>query len=534
MARVRDENLTTAEPFISKIVWFLLFIQIASNLFWLKLDTLPLIWDAGSYYAISLTQLQQFREIGPLSYLFGPFFTSQFPPYHPPLLYSLPLYAYLPLGPTQDIAVFFTSTLSYLGIITVTYLLGKHLYGERVANGAAVITTFLSPLYGLSRTFLMDLPCLALSILAVYALLRSSHFQKRSWSCLFVFSLSVGLWIKEFTIIYTLLPIALVSLSALRQRALQRRALIYLIAAALMASIPYFFHFDDRVAHYLNEQFSKPGIYKNPYGLTQEAFTYYLYAFERYHASVLTWIFGALYLLFLFFRPTDFTGYWILSIYVILSLIGIKTDRFLIGFLPALAIAAAYVLNTSGKIGKTGYTLLTILLAIQFFALSYFSGTVRGLETFLPTQEQESTHKIIRSLFPLQSLTDGSRRPLANFTHSESVCRALIQRTARSNKHLIIYNLSGYSYYTSRIQSCLAEHKKQSWVTTPAYSTLQTLQKDADFVIVKSGPFRIAPWEQQSISKARKEFVKIQHQFISIYSVKDIDGGKTTIYERIK
>lgn len=513
----------------------ILFLQLGLNYLWLSTDELPLIWDAGLYYTISANHLKEIQEHGLLHFFQNIFLFKQYSPYHPPLLYSLPLPFYSIFGVSRDIAALSTGTLYFFIIIVFTYLIATRLFDERVAILSALFVALSPPLYGMSRSFLMDIPCLAFSLMAIYGFLRSEKFNNHFWSALFVISFALGMWTREFTIIYSAGPLlALYFINPGEDKTIKRNLFLYLCLAFALASIPYSAHLSERINSYVYEQYSKPAIYGNPNNFSLDTMSFYIRTLSRYFSKPASYYIWSLVLLYLILGREKVVKFWLISVYILLTLIGIKTDRFAIGLLPPIAMIISYWLAKNYRFNPLHRLIVVSVLLVQFYICSFDEREMYGAAELLNINKFKSsgiTNFFNRlKLAPLQHLTDGSRRPLEDLSKSGEICREIILNGSPKDS-IKIYNLTSYPYYTAGLENCLTQYYRKVWATNSIYAPLKDMHK-FDYIIDKIGGFQASRWQAEKVKVAKDQFQYTKEQFSPIYQLVLDDSSKVILYKR--
>ncbi len=180
---------------------FLILFFCATDLVWLKLDTLPPSWDQSAHAHFALHYLRFFE--GPVAKWNSREFLT-ISGYWPPFVYwtTVPLTALFGFSLDALAAV----NLFYLVVLVLSlYALGTRLAGPEAGLGAAAMTLFLPVSYALTREVLLDMPLMACVAAAEFAILETSGGLDRKRSWLMGLAVGVSLLVK-WTAVAFLLP----------------------------------------------------------------------------------------------------------------------------------------------------------------------------------------------------------------------------------------------------------------------------------------------------------------------------------------
>lgn len=157
---------------------------------------------------------------------------------YPPLikvLGGLLLFAY-PRLPDPDIAMILVQFF-YVGLGIGVYAVGRKLFapcGTRTALLAAFFAATTPGVFGLSKTFMLDLPLAAMVWIALACLLHADGFANRKMSVAFGAACALGLLTKQAFALYMGLPTLLVLLWAVADRKNRKAALAGFARAAIV------------------------------------------------------------------------------------------------------------------------------------------------------------------------------------------------------------------------------------------------------------------------------------------------------------
>ncbi len=219
------------------LIWLL------SNLgdrLWLSLNQAVPAWDQSNHLTNSLLYL---RALQTPDFLNGEWWRQlwMLSPKYPPLTYllSVPFQALFGAGNNQALL----TTFLYSGILLIcVYQLGKVLFNGEIGLWAAAITVLLPRLYQNRLQFLLDNPLLMLVIAAftclTYWRLANPRKQQWFWIILFSICLGLGLLTKQSILFYLIFPLLFLGITNLIHR--QWLRLLQLAIALIVSSLIWF------------------------------------------------------------------------------------------------------------------------------------------------------------------------------------------------------------------------------------------------------------------------------------------------------
>lgn len=359
----------------------------------LSRDNTPLLWDGGEYFCKSLKYFNVFRDMGPG--FFSRF--NEVSHYRPPLfmLTSLPLYALF--GRSTDVAAM--TNILYLAILVFSvYGIGSLMQGRDAGLAGAFLVSFFPIMFGMSRSYWLDFPLVAMVSLGMYLLLRSDGFQDGKYSVLFGISFGLGMLTKWIHFVFLAGPVLYFLASSMRNDERRprflRNAAIAFLAAAAVASFWYVPNGKSVAVNLLGlsvgvtgeeatrfqqlgESFGPTGIFNLP------SLTYYAGKYVNDQAG---FVFAAISLAFAVFlagrwRERDF---WILLLWIAIpvvafTLIKNKTPRNTVSILPAAALLISIgIMKIERKTAR-----ISVLAGVVLFASIQYASSSFGLP-FLP------------------------------------------------------------------------------------------------------------------------------------------------------
>ena len=366
-----------------------------NNIRILEKDTVPLFFDEGGFYNISIGYYEYFiSSPGIRDFLSHLKALSEF---YPPLFFLTRIPFYSVFGSSQDVSVL--ANLFFLCIaIYFVFLLGRHIYSERVGLLAAFLFSFYPGVYGFSRTNFMETEITALLAMSAYFLLRTDNFCIRRYAFLFGSVVGLGLLTKQTYIIYVM-PLFLCQVFESFRKTKDRRVVFFNLFLALsvclgIAMLWYWPKIKGVVLMAHQALYSHPNwgsMLRNPFN---PGFLRYLTLFEVYHLfSFYTLLF--IYALFRYiFSPGSFLKNFLLwaffAPYVIFTVLivefysGELCPRYVIPLLIFVSIISAKgALEIKNSFITTALFVLIIIIGLAQFL---YLGSIRGRD-FVYAQE---------------------------------------------------------------------------------------------------------------------------------------------------
>ncbi len=159
-------------PLIGLILFHLFF-----NLLWLSLDKTPPAWDQAAHIRSAVMAGRWISGEQKISFvqLIKNFYA------YPPLIYFFGGVWGLLAGLGID-QISFVNTFSLILAIIGIYKIAEKIWGEKEALISAIIFSFMPVIYDISRGFLLDLPLTAIVIWGIWFWLKSGYLRKRKYS----------------------------------------------------------------------------------------------------------------------------------------------------------------------------------------------------------------------------------------------------------------------------------------------------------------------------------------------------------------
>jgi hypothetical protein len=187
------------------LILLLVSFTLINNIYFLNLDTSPLIADNYIHHQNSLNTFYSLKE-GDISNLMNQYIN--FPSHQILFLPSLILYPFF--GTSEDVTAF-QGTIFLIILIIATYLFGKELFNKEVGLLSAVFVSFSPFILALSKVPYDDIELVSTFTLTLYFFLRSKKFSNIKYTWFFNISLGIAILSKfgSIFIILILIPLYL-------------------------------------------------------------------------------------------------------------------------------------------------------------------------------------------------------------------------------------------------------------------------------------------------------------------------------------
>lgn len=327
-------------PLLLMAWWFFLGLI---NLYWLNRDTLPPDWDPAKHLTSSLRYYHVLQDPGDHNNRLTALLNVD--DYYPPLASLAASLFYFVLPSDSDTATWILNQLFLALLIVATYRLGSRLYSAEIGLLAAMAVTSFPIITAQSRIYMLDLPITAMTALGVYALLRTEHFQGRVASIHFGLIAGLATMTKWTFLFFILLPLTYALAKALTAEDRLTRLKNGLAAFAVwgIVALPWFVsHFSSLIFTSIKFGYSVGIREGDPEIFTTGSLFYYATLLPT--QILIPWLVCFFIGLFFYFRR-DFKKdpvliLWILGGYAILTLLRNKDGRYVLPFLPAVALIA--------------------------------------------------------------------------------------------------------------------------------------------------------------------------------------------------
>jgi 4-amino-4-deoxy-L-arabinose transferase-like glycosyltransferase len=339
------------------------------------------IWDEQHYMHIAATAYRQFHH--PSLEAFN--YVLSVVPYHQPgyPLLLVPLLFIFGIAHTYVLGII-ANGIFHIASMLAVYAIGRQYMTKTSSLLAAIIFLFYGwPLYFVHLTY-AETATSALCVWAIYFLIKSNYFQKRSYSLLFGLFLGVGILTKWVAIIFVLGPLLYVLYQISKKQLFKKRIVLQHITLAGIISLlvpfyPYYYNFTGIVLNFTSHRVggdvwsTLPAYKQNTFSLYN--LTYYASTFEKlgivFFILIVTGIIVALHRK----SPMKIILWAVTIPFVFFTFFSIlKDERFIVPIFPYLALISALVFETMpASLFKKGLITLTVVLSI-----GTFFGTVWG------------------------------------------------------------------------------------------------------------------------------------------------------------
>lgn len=285
------------------------------------------------------------------------------------------------------------STPALMALMLATYYCASAVCSSRTSALAAILTASYPLIFGTSRSFLMDLPVAAASILSIAFLLRSDSLRNWKFVAGFVVSAAFGLWIKESFILYSGVPFILYLAEACLSDSEHRPAIFVRAAAALaivclLASPAYLSLFTQFGLFF--EAATIGGKIGFPTVFSWDGLTLYFRQMSETMSPVLFVVFSVSFFICAFRRRVGFMLLWFVLTYVVLSLLQVKISRYLMPVFPVAAIITveglALFKQSFPFAGRVALLSTFVFCLVQFVVVSFATGPIIGADAFIPKE----------------------------------------------------------------------------------------------------------------------------------------------------
>jgi Dolichyl-phosphate-mannose-protein mannosyltransferase/LmeA-like phospholipid-binding len=334
------------------------------NLYWLNRDTVPPDWDPAKHLTSSLRYYHALQDPGIFkNRLTALLNVDDFYPPLAPLAASL-FYFVLPSDP--DTATWVLNQL-FLGLLLIaTYRLGSRLYNSETGLLAAMAVTSFPIITIQSRTYMLDLPITAMTALGMYALLRTENFRRRGASIYFGLIAGLATLTKWTFLFFILLPLTYAlakALTAENRFARLKNGLAVFVVWGLVA-LPWFTaHSSSLIFTSIKFGYSVGVREGDPEIFTPGSLFYYatMLPTQILYPWIVCFLVGLVFYFRHEFKKNPWLILWILGGYAILTLLRNKDGRYILPFIPAVALIATGWIERVGwsvRVKRSAWTLL--------------------------------------------------------------------------------------------------------------------------------------------------------------------------------
>jgi 4-amino-4-deoxy-L-arabinose transferase-like glycosyltransferase len=507
---VRQETVRLSDRAGYALVALLWSVQVAVNVWWLKIDTRPPVYDTAGHAMATLRLAEAPFLTHPLTALKLVLGIDPYPPFV--YLVSLP-FAYL-LGTTVD--AFLGSHAIFMAILLfATYALGRRLDQPRTGVMAAFLVGMYPILYGLSRHYLLDIPLVAMVTLAICCLVYSEDFRRPVPSALFGVSLGLGMLTKWTFAIFISAPF-LISLIVMLTRYSPNRlrnGWLSVLLGCLIAG-PWYLCQLANLQSFLNIGRVYAALEGDPSVTLWKAWTYYADALINHQIFL---PFAALFvvgLVLLLARCRPDRSLWVLLAwlvvpYLVFSGFVNKDVRYVLPYLPAVALITALGL---GRI-RSAKTAGGVWAAILVYALVQFAGLTFGISPRLRTgfvPPSASIHWGTTDLTLYQEFVHIASPPRADDWLVQDILADILQDAAERRQTgklislVVVPNRPFFETQGFRFHAMAAHLPVQAFSVTGAVAIDAASRLEAtDYVVTKTGDLGPAWSLQDAVAVTR-------------------------------
>lgn len=384
------------------LLFLLIFFHAVNNFIWIKNNPAALSWD--SLYHLN-DQLSRFYDLANrnISHSFD-FFRDAFnylirifniKSTWPRLVYFITFLIQKLLG-RSDIIARMSNMLYFTILICFTYLIGNRCLNRFSGILAAVFVSFYPGIFAFSRSYGLDLPLTAMTVLNIYFLLRTERFSNFKYSLIFGLSFGAGILTKGQIVLFLSGPVLYVLLTAFIKKEFKIGLLLNLfivfVSVFLISSIwwwgnkgmlteqflsPLLKIFSPDMPASLTNFFLHSDISATPFPFSFKWFFFYLYDIFCLISPLFFLIFAIGLYYFIKLRNLKYKNlfiWWIIIPYAVLTIICFKEARYFLPGFPAFALISAFGLSSIKGIKKMFIVpLILTAAAVQFFIISYYS-----------------------------------------------------------------------------------------------------------------------------------------------------------------
>lgn len=562
------------------ILGSLLLFHLVNNYIWLRMDTMPLIWDAHKTFMENLRFFEEYRNFS-WSFFQNVIKINRFYPIFVSMI-TAPFYAIF--GRSQDAGVMVNSAI-FLGILILSvYGIGKKLVNRQTGLLSAFIVTMYPIIFNQSRIYLLDLPLTAMVSLSIYLLLCTNYFEIRKYSILFGVAFGFSFLIKFNFIGFIIAPFLVVACKtfslSFRERkvffskdGIPNRKSNFGIAILIGIGISLLYYIPRFIVTYKNllSFSSYPTFFSTRFDFLE-------YSYSFYDASASLWwylqatvnngiaffffaiFFGGVFL-FLKRRLRDanlLLLLWVIIPYILLSFVvrrGLWAStelRYVMPALPSIAIISAIgILSIPNRILKVVLIMFVFLFGlIQFFAVSYgiswlpeeFKIPV-AVPRWVRDREDYFTSHMLEEVVLFRQNIDV---PSSHYSHpisiewgDKEIFKIIKNDSKQLNRRIIISVLTDtteiwsplqYEAYIEKLPfDIFCDAIDIYWRNEVPYSRL-ILQ--ADYIITKKGGVLAHPSFIDKVNEAMDFFNQYVDRFILLKKIKAPDESEFFLYKK--
>ena len=427
--------MSREEPSLNKIkIWiFLGLTWLGSNIFdrlWLILDNSIPAWDQSNHLNKSL---EYFHILTSPEFLNSEWWHNfwKISTKYPPLTYIIGALPQKIFGLGNDQALLSNFLYSFILILSI-YSIGKVLFNPKVGLWSAGLSVIFPRLYENRLQFLIDTPLVTFTIASFCCLTMWKYENNRSkkWLWSFVFGIFWGLALltKQSTMFFLTVPLLWLFISYLWQQKWER--IVQLIFSFFTSSLLWFPWYSTNWIYLfstIRNSNDIPATYEGDPPLnTLDAWTFYWHDLPSAigFITLLIPLVGLfLYLLERFLKPKhnvnnkkyiesfQWLGVYFFGSYLICSAIFNKDSRYIMPYLPILAIFLGYCLNLWKEKWRFAKW-ITLVSGILFMTVNLFP--VPGIQALSYINSRTTFHPYVGETIPIESIIKTAQETTPN------------------------------------------------------------------------------------------------------------------------
>jgi 4-amino-4-deoxy-L-arabinose transferase-like glycosyltransferase len=494
---------------------------IVNNIIWLRIDTIPPIWDQAGHLIKSYEYFKTIEH--PDSNTLYKLLTIT--NFYPPLFYisSYPFYKILGMAPDSGCL---TNSIFLIILIFSTYGIANNLYGRRAGILSALLASTYNVVSYHSRQYLLEMSLISTITLTIYFLLKSNDFKDRRYSIAFGIAAGAGM-LTRWNFLFFVFPVFIYKIyktvtSHKSQVISQIKNIFISLIISIIISSPWYIANTGNIL--LNASISikdSAVIEGDPHGFNIENFLYYLKAINEQVSSPLHVLFliGFVLYIYKYKENRDISIFWwLVGSYIIVTSVANKDSRYSMHYLPAIAIFSTFWIgDIKSAVMKNGISAIIII----FVFLQYFS-SLYGLR-LLPAERI--------SLGQLNIILSQRNLPLREDWRVDEIEKAIISENSFYNIKNMVRIIPDHPTFA---KSTFEYYKYFNQYDNIQFSWHTNFPEFTDYVVTKTrdvGPlFREkAHTLTKYIEDAPTEFTNLFKKFKEFTLP---DGSTATIYKR--
>ena len=355
------------------LLLILLLFHVINNCVWLSMNEYYYGHDEETHLDNAIRYVELYKSGLPYKISDLVFMGSDYPP----LYYTISGLISLIFG-LRYFSLAFTSTVFFVLAMLAVYLIGKRINNKYFGFNACLIFSFYPAIFTSSRFFALDLALTSMVCLAMYCLIASDFFQNAKYSLMSGIALGLGMLTKQYFSLFIFVPSLVTIIQGLRQsykrKSVVRNILIAVFSAIAISAIFYNKRWIEvKLSSVLYRMCIIEGAAYEWSLSGRSPFLFYITKLLFNQISVVMFI-VFLYGLYVFLRKNRkrvLILSWILTPYLVLSLVPCKFARYGMPYLPAIALITAYGIENIKIHRIISYLSLSIFLLMQFYYVSF-------------------------------------------------------------------------------------------------------------------------------------------------------------------